>query len=325
MGQSHSGNKGDDNNLVWVKSFGSTRARKNDEDWKDRAERASKKISEMKAAEEAERREREARELAERMKRKREEKQRKDKEEAEQAIAKFTTFWPRKIVLLFGPPGAGKGTHGPKLVDTLGIPQLSTGDMLRAAVKAKTPVGVKAKEAMSQGKLVTDEIVVGIIKDRIFEQDCANGFILDGFPRTLQQARALDALLSESGERVNSVVSLEVPDQVLEDRICGRWIHKSSGRSYHVLNAPPKSQKRDETTGKVIKETMLDDLTGEPLTRRRDDNPEALVTRLSEFHEKTEPILEHYKPWGTINRVDCNRDIGSIWPDIDSAIRVSQD
>lgn len=238
----------------------------------------------------------------------------------------LNSFFALKLqVLLFGPPGAGKGTHGPKLVDTLGIPQLSTGDMLRAAVKAKTPVGLKAKAAMSQGKLVTDEIVVGIIKDRIRESDCVNGFVLDGFPRTLAQAKALDAVLSESGERVNSVVSLEVPDQVLEDRICGRWIHKSSGRSYHVLNAPPKSQKRDETSGKVLPETMLDDLTGEPLTRRRDDNPEALVTRLAEFHEKTEPILEHYKPWGTINRVDCNRDIGTIWPDIDSAIRVSQD
>ena len=325
MGGSNSTSSSGKPEYVWIKSFGSTRARKNDEEWKDRVDRAKETIANIEAQKEAERREREAKELAERMKREREEKQRRDREEAEQAIAKFTTFWPRKIVLLFGPPGAGKGTHGPKLVETLGIPQLSTGDMLRAAVKAKTPVGLKAKEAMSQGKLVTDEIVVGIIKDRIRESDCVNGFVLDGFPRTLAQAKALDAVLSESGERVNSVVSLQVPDQVLEDRICGRWIHKSSGRSYHVLNAPPKSQKRDAASGKVLPETMLDDVTGEPLTRRRDDNPEALVTRLAEFHEKTEPILEHYKPWGTINRVDCNRDIGVIWPDIDSAIRVGQD
>ena len=234
------------------------------------------------------------------MKREREEKQRRDREEAEQAIAKFTRSGLK--IRLFG--GLGGKRHGPKLVET-GILNFN-GDMLRAAVKAKTPVGLKAKEAMSQGKLVTDEIVVGIIKDRIRESDCVNGFVLDGFPRTLAQAKALDAVLSESGERVNSVVSLEVPDQVLEDRICGRWIHKPSGRSYHVLNAPPKSQKRDEASGKVLPETMLDDVTGEPLTRRRDDNPEALVTRLAEFHEKTA-----HSCLKSIN-VDCNRDIGVI-------------
>ena len=126
-------------------------------------------------------------------------------------------------MILFGPPGAGKGTHGPKIEDKLGIPQLSTGDMLRAAVAEGTEIGKKAKGLMAAGKLVGDDIVIGIIKDRIQQPDCDTGFILDGFPRTLPQAKAVDALLAESGECVNSVMSLEVPDAVLEERICGRW------------------------------------------------------------------------------------------------------
>ena len=139
------------------------------------------------------------------------------------AQGKFKKFWPRKVMILFGPPGAGKGTHGPKIEDKLGIPQLSTGDMLRAAVAEGTEIGKKAKGLMAAGKLVGDDIVIGIIKDRIQQSDCDTGFILDGFPRTLPQAKAVDALLAESGECVNSVMSLEVPDAVLEERICGRW------------------------------------------------------------------------------------------------------
>jgi len=234
---------------------------------------------------------------------------------------KFTTYWPRKIVIIFGPPGAGKGTQAPKIVEKLGIPQLSTGDMLRAAVKAKTPVGLKAKAAMNAGQLVTDEIVVGIIRDRITQDDCKNGFILDGFPRTMAQTEALDAMLRDSGECVNSVVVLEVPDSVLVDRICGRWIHKASGRSYHVLNVPPKSMRRD-AGGNVVDSTMLDDVTGEPLMRRKDDNKEALVNRLHDFHHKTKPILTHYTPYGVVHSVDCNRAIEKIWPDIAAALKV---
>merc|ERR1712194_337341 len=132
---------------------------------------------------------------------------------------KFATYWPRNILILFGPPGAGKGTHGPKIEDMLGIPQLSTGG------------------------LVSDDIVVGIIRDRIQEADCKFGFILDGFPRTQVQAKALDAMLSEEGACVTKVIELQVPDEVLEERICGRWIHKKSGRSYHVKFAPPKTMK----------------------------------------------------------------------------------
>merc|ERR1712178_558659 len=120
----------------------------------------------------------------------------------------------------------------------MGIPQLSTGDMLRAAVAAKTEVGLKAKQRMESGELVSDDIVVGIIADRVKEMDCGWGFILDGFPRTLAQSKALDAMLAKSGEKVNSVVAIAVPDELLADRICGRWIHKASGRSYHATYSP---------------------------------------------------------------------------------------
>ncbi|KAJ1469700.1 adenylate kinase-domain-containing protein [Baffinella frigidus] len=132
----------------------------------------------------------------------------------------------RTIMILFGPPGAGKGTHAPKIVEAHKFPQLSTGDMLRAAVAAGTEVGKKAKAIMEAGGLVTDEIVVGIIKEATAAKECEKGFILDGFPRTQEQATILDQMLKESGEEVGSVICLEVPDSVLTERICGRWIHK---------------------------------------------------------------------------------------------------
>ena len=152
----------------------------------------------------------------------------------------------RAVVILFGPPGAGKGTHAPRIVDALKIPQLSTGDMLRAAVAAGTPAGIQAKEVMSSGGLVSDELVVQIVEERIKEADCGGGFILDGFPRTVPQAQMLDAIMEKTQEAVTAIVQLEVPDEVLEERICGRWIHKSSGRSYHVKFKPPKSLQEGE-------------------------------------------------------------------------------
>merc|ERR1711907_191865 len=179
----------------------------------------------------------------------------------------------RNIMILTGPPGAGKGSQAPKIVETLNIPQLSTGDMLRAAVAAQTPIGRKAKAKMDAGELVSDDIVVGIINDRVKEMDCGWGFILDGFPRTIAQTKALDAMLASSSEKVNSVVALTVPDSILDERICGRWIHKKSGRSYHVKFAPPKSLKPGMPP---TKDTMLDDETGEPLMQRGDDTSEAL-------------------------------------------------
>ena len=218
-------------------------------------------------------------------------------------------------MILFGPPGAGKGTHAPKIVDLLGIPQLSTGDMLRAAVSAQTEVGKQAEAVMKAGGLVSDDIVVGIIRDRIQEEDCKHGFILDGFPRTLKQAKALDEMLAKEGATVTKVIELNVPDAVLEERICGRWIHKSSGRSYHVKYAPPKSMKLD-ASGKPVEATMTDDETGEPLMQRKDDTAAALVKRLQGYHKETLPILKHYGPKGIVNTVNANQGMEGVWKEV---------
>ena len=165
--------------------------------------------------------------------------------------------------------------------------------MLRDAVAAGTDVGKQAKEVMESGGLVSDELVATIIAERTKRDDCSKGFILDGFPRTVTQAQKLDAMLAKDGEAVSSVLVLEVPDSVLEERICGRWIHKGTGRSYHVKFSAPKSLP-DGATPSV--ENMLDDETGEPLYQRADDTKEALVKRLSGYHSQTVPILDHYRP-----------------------------
>ncbi|KAF4654720.1 Adenylate kinase 2, mitochondrial [Perkinsus chesapeaki] len=224
----------------------------------------------------------------------------------------------RKIVILFGPPGAGKGTQGPKMEETYKIPQLSTGDMLRAAVAAETPIGLKAKDVMARGELVSDDIVIGIIKDRIQEMDAGWGFILDGFPRTVEQATALDSMLSQNGEHVTKVIVLDLPDSVLEERICGRWIHKPSGRSYHVKFNPPKSLPAGATPNSS---NMLDDVTGEPLIQRPDDTAEALKTRLSAYHSQTEPIVAHYAPTGVVKHVNANQDMEKVWDEIQTAMK----
>jgi len=237
-------------------------------------------------------------------------------QEAVKAVEdRFAVYWPRNIIILFGPPGAGKGTHAPKIEDMLGIPQLSTGDMLRAAVAAKTEVGKQAEAVMKAGGLVSDEIVVGIIRDRIKEPDCRFGFILDGFPRTLVQAQALDAMLAEEGACVTKVVEFAVPDKVLEERITGRWIHKKSGRSYHVKYAPPKSMTKS-WSGVVDPQSMKDDATGEPLIQRPDDTAAALKKRLASYHSDTVPILEHYKPNGVVGSVNANQGMGDVWETI---------
>ena len=226
----------------------------------------------------------------------------------------------RKIVMLFGPPGAGKGTQAPKIVEKLRLPHLSTGDMLRAAVAAQTEVGKKAKALMQAGKLVTDDIVIGIIRDRIKEQDCGWGFILDGFPRTLPQAKALDEMLSTGyGESVTTVVNFSIPDEVLEERICGRWIHKKSGRSYHVNNAKPKSLVAAGPDATPSAANMKDDETGEDLMQRSDDNKDALKKRLSEYHSKTTPILQHYEetgPLGVVKTINANQAATKVWSDV---------
>eukprot|EP00747_Dinoflagellata_sp_TGD_P163211 gnl/TRDRNA2_/TRDRNA2_181641_c0_seq1.p1 gnl/TRDRNA2_/TRDRNA2_181641_c0~~gnl/TRDRNA2_/TRDRNA2_181641_c0_seq1.p1 ORF type:complete len:376 (+),score=80.10 gnl/TRDRNA2_/TRDRNA2_181641_c0_seq1:39-1166(+) len=235
-------------------------------------------------------------------------------------IRRFEKYWPRKIMMLFGAPGAGKGTQGPKITEELGLPQLSTGDMLREAVAAGTPVGKRAKEAMAAGALVTDDIVIGIISDRIKEPDCKNGFILDGFPRTLEQTKALDEMLAKTGETVSLVMAFDVDYGVLEERVCGRWMDKKSGRSYHVKYAPPKTM-RLGADGKPVKESMKDDITGDELYQRSDDTAEALKTRIESYESKTVPILNHYRPRGIVRHIDGGKPIEVVSTDVLSKLQ----
>mmetsp|Transcript_21924 Transcript_21924/g.35153 ORF Transcript_21924/g.35153 Transcript_21924/m.35153 type:complete len:322 (-) Transcript_21924:210-1175(-) len=228
------------------------------------------------------------------------------------ALTRYEKYWPRKIMMVFGAPGAGKGTQGAKIVDTLDIPQLSTGDMLREAVASGTEVGKQAKAVMASGGLVSDEIVIGIIADRIKEPDCSKGFILDGFPRTVAQTKALDEMLAKTGEAVSLVMAFEVDPAVLEERICGRWMDKGSGRSYHVKFCPPKSMKLGPD-GKPLPATMTDDQTGALLFQRPDDTAEALIKRLDGYNSQTLPILDHYKPKGIVKTVDGGRHIDGVW------------
>ena len=221
----------------------------------------------------------------------------------------------RTIIILFGPPGSGKGTQAPRIVDALGTPQLSTGDMLRAAVAAGTEVGKKADEVMKSGALVDDDLVAAIIKDRIAADDCKGGFLLDGFPRTVGQAEKLDAILKETNESVSMVLRLCVPDEDLEARICGRWIHQASGRSYHATNKKPKSL---PDGAEPSAENMLDDETNEPLMQRKDDTKEALVERLKGYHEMTTPLLDHYK--AVVKEVDAAKAPAEIGPQIDELV-----
>lgn len=231
---------------------------------------------------------------------------------------KQDTTAPRVVIIFCGPPGAGKGTHSPKIEARVGIPQLSTGDMLRAAVAAGTPEGKEADGLMKAGQLVPDDLVVNIIKNRIKEADCKRGFLLDGFPRTLEQAQKLDALLAQANEKVSLVIDLSVADEVLAERICGRWIHKSSGRSYHVKFKPPVSLKEGMTPSA---DTMLDDTTNEPLYQRADDTEEALKKRLKGYYEETVPVLTHYKGQGVVKTVDGAISIDAIWNSVEEAIQ----
>jgi adenylate kinase len=184
-----------------------------------------------------------------------------------------------KLILL-GPPGAGKGTQATFIKEKFAIPQISTGDMLRAAVKAGTPLGVAAKQVMDAGKLVSDDIIIGLVKERIKEADCVNGFLFDGFPRTIPQAQAL----KEANIDIDFVVEIEVPDSDIIQRMSGRRAHLASGRTYHVIFNPPK------VLGK-------DDVTGEELVQRPDDKEDTVIKRLEVYHEQTKPLVEYYSAW----------------------------
>ena len=184
-----------------------------------------------------------------------------------------------KLILL-GAPGAGKGTQAAFITEKYGIPQISTGDMLRAAVKAGTPLGLAAKKVMDAGQLVSDDIILGLIKERLQQPDCAKGFLFDGFPRTIPQAEALRT----QGVDLDLVLEIDVPDEEIIKRMSGRRVHTASGRTYHVVFNPPK------VTGK-------DDVTGEDLIQREDDKEETVRKRLDVYHSQTKPLVEFYSKW----------------------------
>ncbi len=183
-------------------------------------------------------------------------------------------------LILLGPPGAGKGTQAAAICGQYGIPQVSTGDMLRAAVKAGTALGLAARQVMDRGGLVSDDVIVGLVKERIAQPDCANGFLFDGFPRTIPQADAMKA----AGVRLDRVLEIDVPDDALIERISGRRVHPPSGRSYHVRFNPPKVP-------------GLDDDTGEPLVQRDDDKEETVRKRIEVYKLQTHPLVEYYSRW----------------------------
>jgi adenylate kinase len=183
-------------------------------------------------------------------------------------------------LMLLGGPGAGKGTQAKKLMDYYHIPQISTGDMLRTAVAQQTELGLKVKNIMDQGQLVSDEIIIALVKERLTHDDCRNGFLLDGFPRTLAQAQAM----KDAHIVLDEVVEIDVPDEHIIQRITGRRVHPSSGRVYHVDFNPPKTKDRD-------------DVTGEPLIQRDDDQEETIKKRLHVYHELTEPLVQYYQNW----------------------------
>jgi adenylate kinase len=183
-------------------------------------------------------------------------------------------------LILLGAPGAGKGTQATFICKQYGIPQISTGDMLRAAVKAGTPIGIKAKAVMDSGALVSDDIIIGLVKERIIQADCANGFLFDGFPRTIAQADAM----KEAGVKLDYVLEIDVPFDAIIERMSGRRSHPASGRTYHVKFNPPKADGKD-------------DVTGEPLIQRADDQAETVQKRLDVYSAQTRPLVDYYGNW----------------------------
>ncbi len=181
-------------------------------------------------------------------------------------------------IILLGAPGAGKGTQAQFIMEKYGVPQISTGDMLRAAIKAGTELGLQAKAVIDAGELVSDDIILGLVKERISQDDCANGFLLDGFPRTIPQADGL----KEIGIAIDYVLEFDVPDDVIVERMSGRRAHLASGRTYHLVYNPPKEEGKD-------------DVTGEPLVVRDDDKEETVRARLNVYHNQTAPLIAYYK------------------------------
>jgi adenylate kinase len=209
-------------------------------------------------------------------------------------------------IILFGPPGAGKGTQAKKLVDFYGIPQISTGDILRANVREGTELGLAAKAYMDKGELVPDDVLIGIIKNRLDLNDCRTGFILDGYPRTVNQADALSVILNEICKPIDVVLNLEVPDEVLVGRMSKRLMCKC-GASYHTISNPPKKDN-------------VCDLCGAEVFQRADDNEEAVQIRLNVYKKQTQPLIDYYVKQGILVTLDGTKDIDEVFEDIKAVL-----
>jgi adenylate kinase len=210
-------------------------------------------------------------------------------------------------IILLGPPGAGKGTQATRLIDKYNIPQISTGDMLRAALKAGTPLGLEAKKFMDKGELVPDSVVIGLVKERIQQKDCQNGYMLDGFPRNVSQAETLDKMLEDLSQKIDHVVCIEVPSDELVARLTGRRTCRSCGAGYHVMFDPPK------------KEGICNKCGGE-LYQRDDDNETTVKSRLQVYANQTEPLIDYYNKQGKLRRINGVGDMEAIFGRITSVL-----
>ncbi|WP_280772149.1 adenylate kinase [Salipaludibacillus daqingensis] len=213
-------------------------------------------------------------------------------------------------LILMGLPGAGKGTQAEKIVEKYGVPHISTGDMFRAAIKNGTDLGLKAKSFMDEGNLVPDEVTVGIVKERLSQDDCKDGFLLDGFPRTVAQASALEDMLTSLGRQLDHVLYIKVPKEDLSKRLTGRWICPTCGATYHEIYNPPKVQ------GKCDKD-------GSDLIQREDDKPETVEKRLEVNLGQTKPLVDFYTEKGYLRNIDGQQDIEVVFEDLDALLKGS--
>ena len=213
-----------------------------------------------------------------------------------------------KSIILLGAPGAGKGTNAKRICAYYNIPHISTGDMFREAIKNKTSLGELASSYISKGLLVPDSVTIGLVKERLAKDDCKDGYLLDGFPRTMVQAEALTELSNEIGRPITNVLNIVVPESILIDRICGRRVCKVCGAPYHVRNMKPKVD-------------GVCDLCGGELVQRKDDNEETLKSRLSEYHKQTEPLIAYYTKLGVVADIDGTKDLDLLLDDIKAILK----